>query len=609
MNDDDRKLVLVVDPDERFVAETRALASPHRTLGARGLDEAREIVLGGRVDVLVLGPAFASEHSIGGVAAFRAAAPGMQIVLAADIVTNRLLKAALRAGFADVLDLPITPGVLAGLLPGAGAPDAGPEISVVVEPASLEDERPPVIPAHHPSQYVPEPEETLGSGWMDPPARSVPSPAEHVVSAPAMPQPIAPQVSPMPDPAPAQPVRPVVPDVPAPSIPTPPVPVVPVDPPAAPRPVEPAPWVPPAEAIPTGPVWPDEPSTFQQPPVEAQRIAPPAPAAPVAPTWDPPVVERPAEAPQPWSAPVEPAMPPSAPPPPPPDVARVPEPPATPPPLAPVPSPFAETPAPRVPAAPRRPGNGRVIAVMAGKGGSGKSVVATNLAIAMGLRSDPERIAIVDADLQFGDIALMLQIDPVRTLDDVVGQLDSMTDARLDGALLRHESGLRVLPAPLLPVRKDEIDAKSVVEVVDRLRALYDTIVVDTGPVFDDGLVTILEHADAVVTVVDMDLPSVKNAKVALDALRGSGFPMEKITLVVNRVNSKARLDLVELERSLGLRVGGSVPSDRLVPQSVNEGIPLLALSPRSKVARSFMALAERLDPRADRARLSGGGR
>lgn len=246
---------------------------------------------------------------------------------------------------------------------------------------------------------------------------------------------------------------------------------------------------------------------------------------------------------------------------------------------------------------------------MAGKGGSGKSVVATNLAIAMGMRHDPERVAIVDADLQFGDVALMLQIDPVRTIDDVIGQLDSLTDARLDSALLRHESGLRVLPAPLLPVRAGEITAKSVVEVVDRLRGMYDTIVVDTGPVFDDGLVTILEHADAVVTVVDMDLPSVKNAKVALDALRGGGFPMERITMVVNRVNSKARLDLVELERSLGLRVGGSVPSDRLVPQSVNEGIPLLALSPRSKVARSFLALAERLDPSADRDRLGGANR
>ncbi|MFQ5426615.1 MAG: CpaE family protein, partial [Gaiellales bacterium] len=188
----------------------------------------------------------------------------------------------------------------------------------------------------------------------------------------------------------------------------------------------------------------------------------------------------------------------------------------------------------------------------------------------------------------------------------VVGEVDSMSDERLDAALLRHDTGLRVLPAPLLPVRSGEISAKAVVEVVDRLRSMFDTIIVDTGSVFDDGLITLLEHADKVVTVVDMDLPSVKNAKVALDGLRGVGFDMTKIRMVVNRSNSRARLDMVELERSLGLRVGGTVPSDRLIPQSVNEGIPVVTLSPRSKAARAFHALAESLDPTATRERLAG---
>jgi pilus assembly protein CpaE len=254
-----------------------------------------------------------------------------------------------------------------------------------------------------------------------------------------------------------------------------------------------------------------------------------------------------------------------------------------------------------------RSGPGRVIAIMAGKGGSGKTVTATNLAIAMGLRGDPERVAIVDADLQFGDVALLLQIDPVRTIDDIIDQIDDMTDERLDAALLRHESGIRVLAAPLLPVRAGEIDPKSVVAVVERLRSMFDTVIVDTGPVFDDGLVMILEHADQVITVVDMDLPSVKNAKVILDSLRQLQFDMGRIRLVVNRSNSKARLDIVELERSLGLSLGGSIPSDRLIPQSVNEGIPVLALSPRSKVARAFHALAESLDPDATRERLDTG--
>ncbi len=201
----------------------------------------------------------------------------------------------------------------------------------------------------------------------------------------------------------------------------------------------------------------------------------------------------------------------------------------------------------------------------------------------------------------------MLQVDPVRTLDDVAGRIDEMSDARLEAALISHESGIKVLPAPVLPVRGDEIKSKELVAMVERLRTMYDAVVVDTGPVFDDGLVSVLEQADDVVAVVDMDLASVKNAKVVLDGLRVAGFPMERITMVVNRVNSKVRLDLVELERTLRLRVGGSVPSDRLVPQSVNEGVPAIRLSPRSRVARAFHALAETLDPEARKERLAAG--
>ncbi len=236
---------------------------------------------------------------------------------------------------------------------------------------------------------------------------------------------------------------------------------------------------------------------------------------------------------------------------------------------------------------------------MTGKGGSGKTVVATNLAVAMGSRHNAESVVIVDGDFQFGDVALMLGIEPVRTIADIAGHTAEMSDAQIEAALIRHESGLRVLPAPLLPVRADEIGAKDLVAIVDRLRPLYETVVVDTGPVFDDGLVTVLEHADDVVAVVDMDLASVKNAKIVLDGLRAASFPMERVTLVVNRINSKARLDLGELERSLKLRVGGSVPSDRLVPQSVNDGVPAVLLSPRSRVARAFFALVESLDPEA----------
>jgi pilus assembly protein CpaE len=246
-------------------------------------------------------------------------------------------------------------------------------------------------------------------------------------------------------------------------------------------------------------------------------------------------------------------------------------------------------------------GESRVIVVMAGKGGSGKSVIATNLALALTFAVGEDAVAIVDADLQFGDVALLLQMDPVRTVAEVARQVDDLSEARLDALLLRHESGLRVLPAPLRPASADSVAPKAVVRIVEKMRDLYPYVVVDTGGVLDDVLLTLLDRADDVIVVVDMDLPSVKNAKVVLDILREGGYPMERLHLVVNRINAKARLDLVELERSLGLRTAAAIPSDRLVPQSVNEGIPVVALSPRSRVARAFTGLAKLFLPRNGR--------
>jgi pilus assembly protein CpaE len=105
-------------------------------------------------------------------------------------------------------------------------------------------------------------------------------------------------------------------------------------------------------------------------------------------------------------------------------------------------------------------------------------------------------------------------------------------------------------------------------------------------------VLSILERSDVVLLVVDMDLPSVKNAKLALDTLRLIKFPFEKIKLVLNRVNSKARLDIDELERSLGLDVQAAISSDKLVPRAVNEGDPVVSLYPRSRVARDLRSVA-----------------
>lgn len=627
-----RRLVLVVDADPGFAEDARMLFAEQRILTARTLEEAGDIVPGGRVDVVVLGPSFGSEEGVMAASALRAADPGLPLTLVANLVTNRMLLAGMKTGMASVVETPLTlrkvDEILAvargGLPPAASAPAGtdpvpdrhpGLDVEPVSGPAAVVSFVPhaaaaaTVAPAPAPVAPAP-PAPAPTSRWL-PPAVAEPSlPVPQIATPPA--PPVRPLVTDRelfaPDPeweasAPArtrqpEPVTQVAAETPA-------VQALPVAPPAAlietpaPAPVgtgpieildhpRPVPVVGPIEILPPLMPPPGAPVAAPLPsdPMPLPPLLPPPLATPGAPLPGPIVAERPA-------TPVMPSPPPASPPSgawgrdevvvihpesPPPLRAGVPS------------SPFD----PGAPVAGDRPtlGTGRVVAVMAGKGGSGKTVTATNLAMALTFHRGEDRVVIVDTDLQFGDVALLLQLDPSRTLLDVARHIDDLSDAKLESMLLRHESGLRVLPAPVLPVSEDEIPAKVIAAIIDRLKTMHEVVVVDTPPIFDDHLITVLEQADDVLVVVDMDLPSVKNAKIALDALRGSGFPMNRLQLVVNRVNAKARLDLVELERSLGLRVAGSIPSDRLIPQSVNEGIPVVALSPRSRVAKAFHILA-----------------
>lgn len=235
---------------------------------------------------------------------------------------------------------------------------------------------------------------------------------------------------------------------------------------------------------------------------------------------------------------------------------------------------------------------GKVITIMSPKGGAGKTMTCTNVALTLADWSEPEKVVIMDADLQFGDICISLQIDPTHTIVDVARDIDKLDEALLGSLLSRHSSEMRVLAAPLEPSLADEISTQVVVKTLGMLKRMFDYVVIDTAPFLDEPVLSILERSDAVLLVVDMDLPSVKNSKLALDTLRLIKFPFEKIKLVLNRVNSKARLDIDELERSLGLEVMAAISSDKLVPRAVNEGVPVVSLYPRSRVARDLRGVA-----------------
>jgi pilus assembly protein CpaE len=240
------------------------------------------------------------------------------------------------------------------------------------------------------------------------------------------------------------------------------------------------------------------------------------------------------------------------------------------------------------PYAPDVPREGRIITVMSAKGGSGKTVMATNLAMLLAQNHDPTRVVVVDSDLQFGDVCLVLQLEPKLTVVNAAQEIHRLDESLLDSLLTKHPTGMSVLAAPLEPAFADEISTSAMVEILGKLRNMFDFVIVDTASLLDELLLSLLERADEVLFVVDMDLPSVKNAKLALETLRLLKFPSAKIQLVLNRSNAKARLDEKEIKKSLKMKISATVPSDGLVPASVNEGRPVVESAPKSKVAKGF---------------------
>ncbi|MEQ1785627.1 MAG: P-loop NTPase, partial [Acidimicrobiales bacterium] len=235
----------------------------------------------------------------------------------------------------------------------------------------------------------------------------------------------------------------------------------------------------------------------------------------------------------------------------------------------------------------------QVITVFSTKGGAGKSVLAANLAVVLAKRRPEKPVVLVDADLQFGDVAVMLKLAPQHTIVDAVGSLDRLDPALLTQFLMRHDpSGLLILPAPLEPSFADQITAAEMVQIVRLLRTFCSAVVIDTPAYFNEVVLGLIEESDEVLLVAGMDIPNIKNVKIGLQTLRLLNVPMTKLHLVLNRANSKVKLDVSEVERTLQIKAESLIPSDVVVPQSVNKGTPVVLDAPKSGVAKAIEQLA-----------------
>jgi pilus assembly protein CpaE len=236
---------------------------------------------------------------------------------------------------------------------------------------------------------------------------------------------------------------------------------------------------------------------------------------------------------------------------------------------------------------------GKVIVTFSTKGGVGKSVVATNTAVTLATEC-AGRVALVDCDLQFGDVAVLLGIPPVHTTTDAAGAINGADAQLMEGLLATHkESSLRVLCAPVEPSAGDQITAEEMTGIVQMLRRMFDWIVVDMPPHFDDVVLALIEEADHVLLVASMDIPSIKNLKVGIQTLDLLAIAGGKLRLVLNRANARVHLDVSDVERALGVPAEFRIPSDIAIPQSVNRGVPVVLDKPRAPAALALRNVAE----------------
>jgi pilus assembly protein CpaE len=244
-----------------------------------------------------------------------------------------------------------------------------------------------------------------------------------------------------------------------------------------------------------------------------------------------------------------------------------------------------------------RPGRrGRIVTVFSPKGGTGKTVIATNTAAAVA-KHEGKKALLLDLDLQFGDAAIMLGIEPEKTIYDLVVAPGELDTEKLAGYVTRHVSGLDILPAPLRPEDAELVTEAKLAQLLEVARESYDIIVVDTSPFFHGPMLATLDRTDELLLLCGLDVPTLKNVRLALQTLELLSFPPDRIRVVLNRANSKVGMKPGEVEGALDVKVRFEIPSDRAVPLSVNRGNPAVLAEAKGDFARAIRTMAKTLAP------------
>lgn len=240
--------------------------------------------------------------------------------------------------------------------------------------------------------------------------------------------------------------------------------------------------------------------------------------------------------------------------------------------------------------------SGLVIGVFSPKGGVGKTTIATNLAVGLG-KIAPMSVVIVDLDLQFGDVASGLYLDPEHTVTDAVTSAASQDTLVLKAFLTVHPSSIYALCAPKSPVEADHVTPEQVTRLLEQLANEFQYVVVDTAPGLQEIGLAALDKCTDAVWVSAMDIPSVRGLRSGLDILRQLEILPGSRHVVLNMADSKSGLTVQDVESTLAAPVDVSIPRSKAVALSTNRGVPVLQEARRDAAVKGLKQLVERFDP------------
>ena len=225
------------------------------------------------------------------------------------------------------------------------------------------------------------------------------------------------------------------------------------------------------------------------------------------------------------------------------------------------------------------------------KGGVGKTTLAVNLALALSEKG-AKRVALVDLDLAFGDVAITLQLFPARTIADTVHLESGLDFTVLEPLLTDYRGQLSALVAPVQPDAKDSIPPSLVGRILSLLKANFEYVVVDTSPSFDEYALQAFDETDEMLLVTTLDVPTLKNVKVAVETLDLLNFPKPRRRLILNRADDKVGLTAEKVETTLGMSISQAIPTSSQVAHATNSGEPIISAQPRHPVSQAITKLA-----------------